>query len=39
MNISRHVMLHAEFDEYDDLDYNKALDFLLMTVNGIDEQS
>ena len=25
--------------EYDDLDYNKALDFLLMTVNGIDEQS
>ncbi|MEA3435813.1 MAG: Fic family protein [Thermodesulfobacteriota bacterium] len=24
--------------EYDDLDYNKALDFLLMTVNGIDEQ-
>ncbi len=25
--------------EYDDLDYNKALDFLLMTVIGIDEQS
>jgi Fic family protein len=25
--------------EYDDLDFNKALDFLLMTVNGIDEQS
>jgi len=25
--------------EYDDLDYNNALDFLLMTVNGIDEQS
>ena len=25
--------------EYDELDYNKALDFLLMTVNGIDEQS
>jgi len=25
--------------EYDDLDYNKALDFLLMTVNGIDEQN
>ena len=25
--------------EYDDLDYNKALDFLLMTVNEIDEQS
>ena len=25
--------------EYDDLDYNKALDFLLMTVNGIGEQS
>ena len=25
--------------EYDNLDYNKALDFLLMTVNGIDEQS
>lgn len=24
--------------EYDDLDYNKSLDFLLMTVNGIDEQ-
>jgi len=25
--------------EYDDLDFNKALDFLSMTVNGIDEQS
>jgi len=25
--------------EYDDLDYNNALDFLLMTVNGIDEQN
>ena len=25
--------------EYDDLDYNKSLDFLLMTANGIDEQS
>jgi len=25
--------------EYDDLDYNKSLDFLLMTVNGIDEQN
>jgi Fic family protein len=25
--------------EYDDLDFDKALDFLLMTVNGIDEQS
>ncbi len=25
--------------EYDDLDYNKALDFLLLTVNGIDEQN
>jgi Fic family protein len=24
--------------EYDDLDYNKSLDFLLMTVTGIDEQ-
>ena len=24
--------------EYDDLDYNKSLDFLLMTVNGIGEQ-
>lgn len=24
--------------EYDDLDYNNALDFLLMTVNGIDQQ-
>lgn len=24
--------------EYDDLDYNKSLDFLLMTVLGIDEQ-
>ena len=24
--------------EYDDLDYNKSLDFLLMTVNGIDEK-
>ena len=25
--------------EYDDLDFNEALDFLLMTVNGIGEQS
>jgi Fic family protein len=24
--------------EYDDLDYSKCLDFLLMTVTGIDEQ-
>lgn len=24
--------------EYEDLDYSKSLDFLLMTVNGIDEQ-
>ncbi len=24
--------------EYDDLDYNKSLDFLLMTVSGLDEQ-
>jgi Fic family protein len=24
--------------EYDDIDYSKSLDFLLMTVNGIDEQ-
>jgi len=24
--------------EYDDLDYNKSLDFLLMTVRGLDEQ-
>lgn len=25
--------------EYEDLDYSKCLDFLLMTVNGIDDQS
>jgi hypothetical protein len=24
--------------EYDDLDYSKCFDFLLMTVTGIDEQ-
>ena len=25
--------------EYEDLDYSKSLDFLLMTVKGIDEQN
>jgi hypothetical protein len=24
--------------EYDELDYSKSLDFLLMTIKGIDEQ-
>jgi hypothetical protein len=24
--------------EYDDLDYSKSLDFLLMTIKGIDDQ-